>query len=416
MGTQVAANWSRKPANPRIRNIYKRDLFRASNFTHGSRFLSSPDALSPSNGVPTGTPELRGGAFGPHLWTKGNTQAYLSLGAFKSFTEGFTAVVHFRVDPNEQTLTNTDRLFGNSTTDTNFYLAPNNISGDEGALNYRHNQLSAGNTQFSTPTRYWTTFRPRNVIASYNLARVELYADGLHLGGAARTGTFDLSADTLTHSQNGSGDRFGGEIFKSFIFQRGLGHGECITLGRKINRVYAKKPTFSYPPDGGLGILPSGIVTAESFGTPAITTGGVTVSPTGISSAETFGAMLVETFNAITPNGIASAEVFGAPVITPGTVVILPSSIGSAEAFGNPTLSQAVIITPSSIGSAEAFGSHTITPGNVFIVPIGIVSAEIFGAHTVGDIVVVSDEVFSGIIRGINRGVRTGMRGGTRRP
>lgn len=168
-----------------------------------------------------------------------------------------------------------------------------------------------------------------------------------------------------------------------------------------------------YPhPQGGLDIAPliseggtptinpSGIGSAEAFGTPTITTGAVTVSPTGIASAEAFGTAQInltifptstasaEAFGTaqvnlkIFPNGIASAGAFGTATITTGAVTISPSGIASVEVFGTAVITQgggAQTVSPSSIGTAEAFGTAVVTTGVVTISPSGIASTEAFG-------------------------------------
>lgn len=160
-------------------------------------------------------------------------------------------------------------------------------------------------------------------------------------------------------------------------------------------------------PEGGAAaqnISPSGIATAEAFGTATITTGAVTVSPTaiasaeafgtasinltvapsGIASAEAFGSPTLTTSYTITGTGIASAEAFGTATITPGAVTVSPTGIVSAEAFGTATVSiGASTISPTGIESAEAFGAPTVTPGAVTVSPGAIASAEAFGTATI---------------------------------
>lgn len=247
MITTSATTRKRKPGRPRIRKKWQRGLYRVHDFTTASHFRASQDALSIVDGSPVGSPALRVGASGPHLFTPGGAQGYLNLGTLKSFTAGFTAMVHFRVDGKEATLTDTDRLFASTGAGTIFYFACNGLSGDAGALNYRHSQLSAGNTQFSTPTRFWTDLRPHTVMCVYDLATVSLYADGIFLGSAARTGTFDLSSVTISLSQNGAGDRFGGEFIDIEIWERPFSRGEAIELGKKPERLWRNKPVFSFP-------------------------------------------------------------------------------------------------------------------------------------------------------------------------
>lgn len=84
----------------------------------------------------------------------------------------------------------------------------------------------------------------------------------------------------------------------------------------------------------------------------------------------------------VAPTGIASAEAFGSPTITTGGVAVQPASIGSAEAIGSPVVTVAggpVIVVPVGITSAEAVGSPTLTTGAVIITPTGITTGQAFG-------------------------------------
>lgn len=83
-------------------------------------------------------------------------------------------------------------------------------------------------------------------------------------------------------------------------------------------------------------VSPSGIASAEAFGTAALSAV-ITVSPTGIASGEAFGTALVND-GAVRPAGIASAQAFGTATITPGPVTLSPTGIGSAENFGTPKI------------------------------------------------------------------------------
>lgn len=152
----------------------------------------------------------------------------------------------------------------------------------------------------------------------------------------------------------------------------------------------------------GSTITPSGIASAEAFGSQTVAPGAVTIQPTGIASAESFGTQKVN--QQISPSGIATAEAFGSHSVTPGAVTITPSGIASAEAFGSHTVapgavtiavngiasaeafgsaSLSLLLTASGIASAETFGSHMVAPGVVTISPTGITTAEAFGAHAV---------------------------------
>lgn len=152
---------------------------------------------------------------------------------------------------------------------------------------------------------------------------------------------------------------------------------------------------------GAVTLSPTGIATDEAFGTATLTPGVVSLSPTSIDSAEAFGsATLVPGAVSVTPTGIATEEAFGNPAlnlnIAPagigsdeafGTAAlnlfVLPGAIASAEVFGDATLSAGNTVSPSSIASAEAFGSHTLIPGSVTVSLNAIPSGEAFGDHVV---------------------------------
>jgi len=99
--------------------------------------------------------------------------------------------------------------------------------------------------------------------------------------------------------------------------------------------------------------------------------------PTGIGTAEAFGTAQVN-LN-VTANAIGSAEAFGTAQLN---LVVTPSGIASAETFGAAQLN--LNVTASGVVSAEAFGTATLTLGPVTISPVGIASAEVFGATRVG--------------------------------
>jgi len=73
---------------------------------------------------------------------------------------------------------------------------------------------------------------------------------------------------------------------------------------------------------GGLTIEPTGIASAEAFGTPTVAVGAAQISPTGIASAEAFGTPTVGVELHIEPTGIASAEAFGTPTVTTHSIPV----------------------------------------------------------------------------------------------
>lgn len=99
-------------------------------------------------------------------------------------------------------------------------------------------------------------------------------------------------------------------------------------------------------------ISPSGIASAEAFGTAEINY----ISPTAIASSEAFGAATIINAQVITFAGITSGETFGLAAIN----YISPTGLDSAEAFGAATVLLAQDIAPTAIAGAEAFGALTV--------------------------------------------------------
>lgn len=131
---------------------------------------------------------------------------------------------------------------------------------------------------------------------------------------------------------------------------------------------------------GVLTLSPTGIASAEAFGTAAASLT-LTANPTGISSAEAFGTASATFQTSTAPTGIASAEAFGTPTATP-TLTASPTGIASAQAFGTAVASTSLTTSPTGIASAESFGTATASPVTA-TAPTGIPTAELFGAVAV---------------------------------
>lgn len=140
----------------------------------------------------------------------------------------------------------------------------------------------------------------------------------------------------------------------------------------------APSVTISDPP---LEIDPTGIATAEAFGTAAISTS-LTSSPAGVASAGAFGTPALSTTLATAPTGVASAEAFGAPSIS-ATLQTSPTGIASGQALGSPSLTIPAGLAPTGIASEEAVGTPFIL-ATVQLDPAGIASAEAHGSPDVG--------------------------------
>ena len=106
----------------------------------------------------------------------------------------------------------------------------------------------------------------------------------------------------------------------------------------------------------GGSLTPSGIASAEAFGTPLLSGA---IAPSAIGSSETHGSATVGGTNTLAPAGIASAETHGTALLSGA---LAPAGIASAEAHGTPTVTAAqATISPSGIVTAEAFGSTTVS-------------------------------------------------------
>jgi hypothetical protein len=143
-----------------------------------------------------------------------------------------------------------------------------------------------------------------------------------------------------------------------------------------------------------------GVPSAESFGAPTFALGPVSVAPTGIGSAEAFGTALVAPTQILTIPGIGSAQAFGTALVAPGPVVLTPTGISSAETFGTSLFTQTVAVpgiasgeafgtavitkqlATTAIPSAEVWGAPAVAQGAVFLTPSGIASAEVWGVAT----------------------------------
>lgn len=129
-------------------------------------------------------------------------------------------------------------------------------------------------------------------------------------------------------------------------------------------------------------ISPSGIATGYASGTAVITQSRV-ILPTGIPPLDEmldtmelgFGPWGIPTITlsnplqTVAPSGIASAEAFGTPTITTGAPTIVPQGIISSEDFGFPTITitapEGLIVGAGGIASGEQFGTPTVfRPGS----------------------------------------------------
>lgn len=128
---------------------------------------------------------------------------------------------------------------------------------------------------------------------------------------------------------------------------------------------------------------PTGIASAQAFGTPTVTlgTGGTTTSPTAIASAEAFGTATQTNTLSTAPTGIGSSEAFGAQTAT-ATLTASPTGIASGQAFGTAVASAVLAASPTGILGGEAFGTPAASSVTT-TAPTGISTAELFGTAVV---------------------------------
>lgn len=126
-------------------------------------------------------------------------------------------------------------------------------------------------------------------------------------------------------------------------------------------------------------VQPTGIDTEEAHGSTTLSPGAVTVSPSSISSLETHGTTALEM--GIAPLGIGTSETFGSTGVG---FEIVPSSISSAESHGTTEVQPgAVTVSPESVTSSEDHGATQVQPGAVSVSPSAIDTGETVGTHAV---------------------------------
>lgn len=101
-----------------------------------------------------------------------------------------------------------------------------------------------------------------------------------------------------------------------------------------------------------------------------IPSGGTTITPTGIASAEAFGTANLVIPQVLLPVGVSSLEALGSHVVLTGGIVLEPTSITSGELLGTPNIIFAQIVSVSGIDSEEAFGVAMIQDGVAVVIPV----------------------------------------------
>jgi len=96
----------------------------------------------------------------------------------------------------------------------------------------------------------------------------------------------------------------------------------------------------------------------------------------------TASTILLSTTQPVSPTGLASAEAWGTAVKSGPAVTASPTGLASAEAWGAASLSGGLTVGPIPITSGEVWGAVTIT-GGYTVSPAGIASALTFTTSTV---------------------------------
>jgi len=213
-------------------------------------------------------------------------------------------------------------------------------------------------------------FRPNGESTSSNTNGVNTQVAGITLELAE-----GLPSQTISPTGIASAETFGSPKLTQYVGPNGIASAAAFgtpVLGLHIAAAgIASGEAFGTPRVVKL-VDPTGIASAEAFGTPTLA---LELHAAGIPSAEAFGTPRMIEF--VAPVGIPSAEAFGTPRLT---LELVASGIPSAEAFGIPSLTQR--LTAAGIASAEAFGVPTLRQT---IYPHGIPSAEAFGEPGVDD-------------------------------
>lgn len=228
---------------------------------------------------------------------------------------------------------------------------------------------------FTIPTGRWCTLGISVPFSASAATSATGYLDGRNKGTAPNSGAITgltVNPDTNLAIGNrptapGNERYFDGMIECILVFDGFLTDRDHAQLDANPYCVFepVSRRIYGASASGAVTLLPSGIASAEAFGTASISRGTVIVSPSGITSGEAFGSATVSNGSVIIiPTGISSGEVFGLPTVQPGTIVVVPSGIASAEGFGTATmLVGELIVYPSGIPSGNVFGIPNVTGG-----------------------------------------------------
>lgn len=260
-----------------------------------------------------------------------------------------------------------------------------------GAPNYQGGIFSTAGPYLEPSTPPWVTDSIRDFAFTYD-ADPTTPTSRLYLAG------------TLIASVVGVANFAPGSLLSLFIGRESAGVAKFFNglLRLRIDNGVALYTGSSYTPPSwpiSIGISPTGIASAEAFGTPAAAS---RVSPAGIASAQALGAPAVSA--RISSSGIVSGEAFGVPSAGGS---IAASGISSAQAFGIPEVN-GIHLFPVGIASAEAAGQPSLAAR---ILAASLATGEQIGRPTVGTVQVL------GSLIGRTRqafGIRTSVQTATR--
>jgi hypothetical protein len=226
-----------------------------------------------------------------------------------------------------------------------------NATADGYFVNWNDNAPGIGTTGKSysaTASRAFDGSERQVVAATFGADGNFLYEDGnkvISAGVNTQTTNPNFLSDARTGFCAGASTDPGDSkaiVRHVYFYRRALSQAEVQWLWVEPYAFINTKARLFFFASTNVILSPSGIASAEAFGTPDVLPGAVILSPGGIASAEAFGTpvVTVAATTAIMPDGIASAEAFGTPAIVTGAVSVTPTGIVSGEAFGTPRILQ----------------------------------------------------------------------------
>ena len=183
-----------------------------------------------------------------------------------------------------------------------------------------------------------------------------------------------------------------------------IGSGEAWGLAGVFEDFFATLPLLYnwYVPTDATNLSVSSIGSGEAFGTPSVQAGAAQVLPSGITSAEAFGSAALGLVAAVI--GIPSSEAWGSPAIQRGAVSVVPASVPSSEAWGGafvyiPGLLPSPYTNPPTIATLRARSSEATLEARVS-------AASLFDATTAAAIV--AGESSASLVERITAGILIG--------